>query len=397
MRHKRSSDVLHQQRRCTVRHGYDPPVLEFPCDERHRRCALNCSIKELEQFSPITMQAPQCSCLPSTLRQSKNPLHALRQSTFALLLRGESYRWGCDGFGVRAQMHAVLSHAQHVGAPLEAAGHTMHTYLPFRRGVCGGQRLRELVVQAYRSPSSRSTTPRAVTVAPHLLDAPDQSAGMRGALNWFVATSQAQAHDFVIVMRFDVVLNMPIDRWWGSNVMPRVARFTDLRDTVSLASRCEYIAWKRFNCSSDLIFVVSRKHLASFNASIGAVDVVDARALRIPAGSNTLASFSVWRRRLSHCCFSQNLTSSNTSSAQCSAHLVGHGCYNVLGRKIGYRKIRFLFPMPNESVGNHPKYYLLGPSVNRSRPALQLHVPHSMPHSRHADAHAQRETPHKHR
>ena len=55
---------------------------------------------------------------------------------YALLLRGEAYRWGYDSAGVTLQMAAVESHITHIVQPLEQKGHTVRVFIAYDHRVC---------------------------------------------------------------------------------------------------------------------------------------------------------------------------------------------------------------------------------------------------------------------
>ena len=51
------------------------------------------------------------------------------QARFALLVRGEVWRWGCDELGRAAQRSCSASLVTHFISPLEAAGHRVDVFL----------------------------------------------------------------------------------------------------------------------------------------------------------------------------------------------------------------------------------------------------------------------------
>ena len=400
------------RKRCTIGYGY-----EFSCSAalqpHSNRCAKHCSVHEVRRRS----RADLCMCLPEANSSTAGPsrLDELRPSRFALLLRGEAFRWGCDDSGVERQLHAAASHDEHIFRPLARAGHTLEVYLPFRLdGSCSSgparTALRDRLAHAYGG--SGSGRDERVSVSVTDVSARGQSEGFRAALDWFLASRDALEHDFVLLTRFDLELRRPLDRWWSGSVLPRVPSLAALRDSVSFASRCEYAAWTQWNCTSDLLYVVARRHLLAFNASIGAVQrrsgappppppppppqqlpELPELQLRLPqppahaAAFDAEAAYRVWRQRTGWCCFSTHVRAANIAAEPaepgaaptCSAKLIGHGCYNVLARRIGASKLRFLFPMPANKrrddpgggggIGVHPKYYVLGPSVTNNRSA----------------------------
>ena len=59
-------------------------------------------------------------------------------SSFAILFRGEAYRWGCDPSGIELQRAALLSHVQHIVMPLEEKGHRVRAFFAFDHRVCKG-------------------------------------------------------------------------------------------------------------------------------------------------------------------------------------------------------------------------------------------------------------------
>ena len=55
---------------------------------------------------------------------------------YALLFRGEAYRWGCDTEGVATQLAAVQSHVAMIVEPLEARGHDVRAFFAHDHRVC---------------------------------------------------------------------------------------------------------------------------------------------------------------------------------------------------------------------------------------------------------------------
>ena len=55
---------------------------------------------------------------------------------YAILFRGEAYRWGCDANGVALQHAAVASHVSMIAEPLEQYGHSVRTFFTYDHRVC---------------------------------------------------------------------------------------------------------------------------------------------------------------------------------------------------------------------------------------------------------------------
>ncbi|KAL1523422.1 hypothetical protein AB1Y20_018362 [Prymnesium parvum] len=243
--------------------------------------------------------------------QYKPHRHARRQpwprSTFGLLLRGQLHRWGCAPPSLARQLAAHRSLLTHLIAPLEQSGHSALLFIALDRG-CGAAAAAPLLTLYGR----RLALARAVRAS-------TQPEGMRAALRLFASAAAARECDFLLVLRHDLRLLRPVTAW---TLQPH---------KLGLASKCERGAWGLFNCSSDLLFVVPRRLLGSFTASVG----VNLDQPRLDAGANR-SRYERWLYSARGCCF----------SARCVMGGWGHGCYNVLAARLGTQSLYFVFSMP---------------------------------------------------
>lgn len=293
---------------------------------------------------------------------------------YALLFRGEAYRWGCDASGVRMQHAAAWSHVTYIVEPLETRGHIVRCYFVHDHRMCKTGYVvsdRALKVSgrnsSWRNASNliyQPNSPEAldaiaqrmfglnrvhlVKKAGYIKDQPDsikksielflQHVGRPGAsaaaalpqqpqqkINLdatmseserrsakaapvFAAAAAPYAFDYLIITRYDVRLLSPMPGW-GCYDKP---------SQISVASKCEESAWKRFNCVADHFWIVPRPFVHRFTNLLGT------------------------RLNVSHynkCCFSKRCIQK-----------AGHGCYNVLGAAFGTDALGFCWPQPVKSV-----------------------------------------------
>lgn len=281
---------------------------------------------------------------------------------FALLLRGEAYRWGCDTAGVALQMRAAESQLANIVKPLESRGHTVRIFLAHDHRLCKagylfrvGQNSSRIVYRPDTSDAIAAITAlfeaRRVALVGKLGNVKDQPDSITAALDLFlnqrvqkasaasgfvqsvhaaVSTSglsaqvarhatrsgdAASSFDFLIVSRYDVRLLTPIISWPCYNQPQQ----------VSAASRCEPGAWERFHCIADHFWIVPRLFLSSYAALVGS------------------------RLNVSHytkCCFGKRCLQK-----------AGHGCFNVFEHYWGSEALGFCWPQPVRSVAEpNPNY-----------------------------------------
>ena len=271
---------------------------------------------------------------------------------YAILFRGEAYRWGCDTAGVALQHAAVESHLSKIIVPLEARGDLVKVFLAVDHRACkrGFQMMdmagrkhatRDMSIAARAPPydtttvlaSNASTTAHqhqqvysadstglrdaiANTLGAHRVEqstkisnVKDQPDSITKSLRLFRAHASASSFDFLIVTRYDVRLLTPITSWACDRASTR----------VSAASKCEPGAWARFHCVADHFWIVPQPFVAKFVDRIGT------------------------RLNLSHfssCCFSKRCIQK-----------AGHGCYSVLAHALGGGdRIGFCWPQPAKSI-----------------------------------------------
>jgi len=208
------------------------------------------------------------------------------------LLRGETYRWGCDAFGVAKQREVMAAFESMLVRPLEHAGHCVHAYMYLHRG-CPDRDAELQGMLADRLALAHRRRMRTLG---------SQAANMRQALDFFLAAPLATEYDSLI---FDVKLLTPYFTW-GCRVADH--------STISLASKCSPDVWEAFNCTSDILQVLPRKLIPAFSAQVGVgLSYKDMR-----------------------CCFTQRCLDGS-----------GHGCLNLLAPHIGsVHNVQFCWPQP---------------------------------------------------
>ena len=268
-----------------------------------------------------------CDILCNPISMESNELHgkyafrnctqSVTNLTYALLFRGEAYRYGCDRAGMHVQDTVMHSHQRMLVEPLEECGATVDIFLAVDTRGCANFTLRERLKSSFQPARLR----RYVTVK-----ATSQPTNVRQSLNLYLPL--AHEYDVLIFTRYDLRLLQPYRAWPGCQGA----------DRIGVASRCELIQWNQWNCSSDILFFVPRAHLVAFNASIGApLRPVDSRTYRTRGASAKVAPKA---------CFA----SKGESVSKGVPMGLGHGCFNSFASRIGADNIDFCFPSSRAGV-----------------------------------------------
>ena len=241
--------------------------------------------------------------------------------TYALLFRGVAYRFGCDGPGLHLQDAVMQSYQDMIVEPLEACGSTVHIFLAVDMRGCANSTLHGRLRSSFESSRIKRYG--------ILVNTTSQLANVRQSLNLYLPS--AQEYDMLIFTRYDVRLLQPYRSWPGCQSA----------DRIGIARRCELMQWDQWNCSSDILFLVPRAHLAAFNASIGvAVKPQDSRSFLTRVHSAAKVAPTA--------CFA------STGESGIVSHGVpvgaGHGCFNAFAERIGTEKIDFCFPSSHMGV-----------------------------------------------
>ena len=217
---------------------------------------------------------------PSSRTSCVSPRPCARGAlTVALVLRGELYRWGCDALGVSKQRQVARAYDAMLATPLEQAGHCVHVVLALDRG-CGPAHDAELVamygdrvalarrIDTNRQPANARAAldlvtggaggaggTRGVGGVSGMSGGAGAGAGAGAAAAVSLSVSLRDRYDFVVFARHDVQLLSPLRRWACN-----LARAAPRRDVLSVGSQCDRRAWRGFNCSSDLMCVVTRRN-----------------------------------------------------------------------------------------------------------------------------------------
>ena len=167
------------------------------------------------------------------------------QSHYALLLRGQTHRWGCDAVGRELQRAALRSQIEMLVSPLGG----VDIFLSLSRScnsTCDDD-VREAVGRT-NVVSERNATAR------------EQSANVQSAVGWFMRTAEAR-YRTLVMMRYDVLLLSPVTAWACNPSDP---------DRISLASPVEERMWLRYNWTSDLMQIVPQRWFRVFADALGA-------------------------------------------------------------------------------------------------------------------------------
>ena len=252
-----------------------------------------------------TVAAPAAAATPKAPACSNNAAHL----AYALLVRGEAYRFGCDERSVLLQDSLLLSQQEMVVASLEECAATVDVLLAVDTRGCANSTLRTRLGSWFRPSRLRH----------HHITARTQPQNVRASLDLFAL----ERYDVLIVTRYDLRVLQPYRAWPGCQSL----------DRIGVASRCEAMQWDKWNCSSDVIFVVPRDRLWAFNASVG--EVLD------PASGHWYRGTHGGSARIyTNACFA--------SAGEAVSHGIpkglGHGCYNALAARIGPDALDFCFP-----------------------------------------------------
>ena len=242
--------------------------------------------------------------------------------TYALVIRGQAYRYGCHEHGIMLQDAIMESQRDMITESLRSCGAKVGVFLSIDPRGCANITLLQRLASWHGKHVHSSATVIART----------QGQNVRGALQLF--SSWAADFDTMILTRYDLRILQPFSTWHGCQDS----------STIGIASRCEMQQWRNWNCSSDILFVVPRALLWAFNASVGAsLNAHDSRYFSAPRGKAKLNPSA---------CFAP---SGETTSPGVPKGL-GHGCYNSIAHRIGYEQLSFCWPSTS-GVTEPNEYY----------------------------------------
>ena len=241
---------------------------------------------------------------------------------YALLIRGEIYRYGCDSVGVNMQDRMMRSQHEMITQPLEDCGATVDVLLALDTRGCANNDLRGRLSEWHPNHIRMAANVKAAT----------QPQNIRAALSIFIPVWLR--YDVLILTRYDILLLQPFTAWPGCQGT----------ESIGLSSRCEQNQWKQWNCSNDILFVVPRKHMIAFNSSINApVDPSASRTYRGNGGMFKIAPSA---------CFMQ----AGESASPWTPRGLGHGCYNSFASRVGTHSLDFCFPTTARVTSSNPYY-----------------------------------------
>ena len=242
--------------------------------------------------------------------------------TYALVIRGQAYRYGCHEHGIMLQDAIMESQRDMITESLRSCGAKVGVFLSIDPRGCANITLLQRLASWHGKHVHSSATVIART----------QGQNVRGALQLF--SSWAADFDTMILTRYDLRILQPFSTWHGCQDS----------STIGIASRCEMQQWRNWNCSSDILFVVPRALLWAFNASVGAsLYAHDSRYFSAPRGKAKLNPLA---------CFAP----SGESTSPGVPKGLGHGCYNSIALRIGYEQLSFCWPSTS-GVTEPNEYY----------------------------------------
>ena len=233
--------------------------------------------------------------------------------SYALLLRGEVYRFGCDPLAVLAQDLAIRSVDEMITRPLLDCGHRLDIILALDKRGCANDSLRSRLKRWPRVRLSWSVR------------ASNQATNFRAALQRF--RPLARRYDTLIVSRYDLRVSRQILDWPGCQD----------GESIGVAEPCEVQKWDLWNCSGDTLFVVPIKMLPAFDAAVGAPT---AQASKQYTRWSTKYKMREYGIVTTNACF---MTRGERASTGLPVG-TGHGCYNALAQRVGYARVTHCWP-----------------------------------------------------
>ena len=264
----------------------------------------------------------------SVLSSERDASHCAfkRRRSYAILLRGEPYRFGCRGMGAQIQDDAMRSHHEKITLPLQACGHSVDLLLTLDSRSCS---IGNTTLKA-RLASWHGGAAHIWQVQTHA-----QATNVRAALDAF--RPLAIRYDILILSRYDLVLKHQVQLWKGCQG----------EDKIGVADNCENMNWHSWNCTGDVLFVVPRTLFWAMDAAVGAVEPA------VSQGSHSFYSYwdsrnrrRVYKRVMASACF---MESQETTSPDVPKGL-GHGCYNAIAHRIGYNQVSVCWPDPKGTI-----------------------------------------------
>lgn len=150
--------------------------------------------------------------------------HPLAQVRYAVVLRGEPFRWGCSSRAVERQLEAAGSVVAYATALEEGGRACVDVYAAMSSAACDVS-AREALETKYgkRLKASRVFKPAA-----------DQGRAVVDAMHLYLEHS-GRGHDFIVLCRHDLKLISSPSSWGCGH-----------KGMVGIASRCEPRAWQAY-------------------------------------------------------------------------------------------------------------------------------------------------------
>lgn len=247
--------------------------------------------------------------------------------SYALLLRGQPYRFGCDQQGVLVQDVFMRTHYRMLAKSLEACdGTTVGVFLAFDTRSCANASLLARLSSWVPPNRLRASQP---------VHATTQHEQARGSLDVFMPS--AYAYDVLIMTRFDVRIKTPFRSWSGCQDPTR----------FGFASQCEPLFWSEWNCTNDILHVVPRQHFWALNATVGEdLPPHSSRRFHVLGGHGKMATITPTA------CYAR----SGERADRGIPTGAGHGCFNALRNRVGDGGFDFCWPL-RQSVQAPNAYY----------------------------------------
>jgi hypothetical protein len=233
---------------------------------------------------------------------------------------------------VMRSMHATLS------VPLESRDHTVHYFMPLDNSSCADDILWKRMTTIHGA-RVRVAVPTSWTAHGN-----GQGASVRVALDIFKPF--ALSYEMMLLLRYDVAILMPVDKWPCS---------MDGMNQIGLTAPCERESWMKWNCTNDLMWAVPRAQFAVFDQSVGKGGKKYPYKHVDPKTHKT-SHIAMWLSPVD--CFEKG---ARTQLPHWPTPLgSGHGCYNRLGKHVGYGQLEFCWATTDNDGNVSMKYALAG-------------------------------------
>ena len=318
-----------------------------------RRYAPGHPVQSAEQFTTmIDFMHSSASTFSGTARAKHA---ALRQCptvkmAYALLIRGQQYRFGCDNRAIEVQDAAMRSQYSTITQSLRECGHTVDVLLALNWKSCANETLLARLATWHRGSVQHTWQ----------MHSNSQPENVRLVLDTYRPI--AHRYHVLIVTRYDLVLKRPMHHWPGCQ---------DQESTVGFSDLCDDVKWKSWNCTGDLMFVIPRKHFWAFDDAVRRPPLQPTRVYDHIDHRNRQRVYS---KIMPSACFMDK----HEITTKGFPHGAGHGCYNAVADRIGYQPLSLCWHrkvQPKRFQANTSFYQCCNNGEGNLRHSIQRDLP----------------------